>query len=78
MDNISIQDMDAFTSIQTVLGDLATAGGKREFLSRAYFLDNKDGRNAELDAFMGGRVLDFNMLCACIGCHNHPTPVMIT
>ena len=77
MDNLN-NNRGSLIRIQTGIGDIGTSDRKIEFLVRAYLSDNDVIRTVELKAFMVGGALWFNLLLACISCHNDPRPEMTT
>ena len=48
------------------------------FLSRGYLLNNEVDSTTGLYMFMGGSVLVFMLLYACVGGRKNPVPAMVT
>ena len=62
MADINNWDRDAFGSFQVFVGDLFNGGRNKEFYSRGDLLDNNADRNATINAFTGGEILDIMMV----------------
>ena len=78
MVDVNIQDRDAFSSFQAIVEDLLNGGCKKDNLSRGYLLDDNDETTVAMNAFVGGKILDMEVVYSCVDHHANPTLVMVT
>ena len=72
MNSLNNNTRGSFIRIQTLVGDIITSDRKRWFLIWVYALNVNDSKKAVLDACLGRKNLEFNLMLGCA--YRHPNP----